>query len=392
MLHMTTSKVTCALLFFGLLSACSLREIPLPTPTVVVIPTLAASPTAAPTPLPTNTPAPTPTPVIVVERGQLPPGFSLTVYANVPAPARLAFGPDGKLYVASDRQVQVFWDHDGDQRASLRSIFVEDLTDTPLGLLWVGERLYVSYNHTVVAMQDTNGDFVQDESSIILENLPTGLHQNDGLVLGADGYIYMGLGSTCDVCKEDNPLSASILRFKPDGSDLSVFASGLRNPYGIAFNAAGDLFATDNGRDALGDDVPLEELNHIRAGLHYGWPDCWEGNTIPECADKTGAVVGFTAHSSVDGFAFYNAGNFPLEYHDNAFVAVFGSYLLPEIPRGVKRVKLTKQGDTYTGQEEWFLQLDTNGRPLDVIVGPDGALYVADFMQSAVYRIVYGAP
>ncbi len=393
------------LLLLASLAACSVREIPLPTPTTSPppVPTQTAFPAVASTLTPvisptlTLTPKPdgrdiTSTPAIVVERGQLPPGFSLTVYANVPAPARLAFGPDGKLYVASDRQVQVFWDPDGDHRASLRSIFVDGLPDTPLGLLWIGERLYVSYNHNVVAMQDTNGDFAQDESFPVLENLPTGLHQNDGLALGADGYIYMGLGSTCDACKDESPLSASILRFKPDGSDLSVFASGLRNPYGIAFNAAGDLFATDNGRDALGDDIPLEELNHVRAGLDYGWPDCWEGNTSPSCADKVGAVVGFTAHSSVDGFVFYNAANFPPEYRDNAFVAVFGSYLLPKIPRGVKRVKLTKQGETYIGEAEWFLQLGVDGRPLDVTVGPDGALYVADFMQSAVYRIVYGAP
>src|SRR5688572_1639109 len=131
-------KFSCLLLMFGLLNACALREIPLPTATVTVIPTLAASPTIASTPAPTDTPAPTPTPVIIVERGQLPPGFSLTVYANVPAPARLAFGPDGKLYVASDRQVQVFWDPDGDHRASLRSVFIEGMTDTPLGLLWIG--------------------------------------------------------------------------------------------------------------------------------------------------------------------------------------------------------------------------------------------------------------
>lgn len=393
---MTTSKWICLLLILASLTACAVREIPLPTPTppAVLTPTTSPTATTTATPLPAPTIAPTvnSTPVIVVERGQLPPGFSLTVYANVPAPTRLAFGPDGKLYVASDREVDVFWDPDGDRRASLRSVFAEGLPGAALGLLWVGKRLYISYNHNVVAMQDTDGNFVQDESSIVLENLPTGLHQNDGLAIGADGYIYMGLGSTCDACQDGSPLSASVLRFKPDGSDLSVFASGLRNPYGIAFNAAGDLFATDNGRDLLGNDLPPEELNHVRAGLDYGWPDCWEGNTGLECAGKTGAVAGFTAHSSVDGLVFYNAGNFPPEYRDNAFAAVFGSYILPKIERGVKRVKLTKQGDTYTGEAEWFLQLGSDGRPLDLTVGPDGALYVADFMQSAVYRIVYGAP
>ena len=103
-------------------------------------------------------------------------------------------------------------------------------------------------------------------------------------------------------------------------------------------------------------------------------------------------MAGFTAHSSVDGLTFYSADNFPPEYRDNAFVAVFGSYLYPSIERGVKRVKLTRQGDSYSGESEWFLQLGVAGRPLDLTVGPDGGLYVADYEQGAIYRIVYGAP
>ena len=389
-----------SLLPFSLLAclalACSLAidltptAVPTPAPSATLGPTASTTPTETSTPPPTA--APTDTPVVVVERGQVPPGFSLTVYATVPSPTSLTFGPDGRLYVASaDQHVYVYSDETGSHRATLRSTFASGL-DTPLGLLWIGDQLLISYNANVVAMRDTNGDGVEDQYTIIVPNLPIGLHQNDGMVPGADGYVYMGLGTTCDVCAENSPLSGSILRFKPDGSDLSVYATGFRNPYDVAFNAAGDLFATDNGRDKLGDDIPPEELNHIRAGLDYGWPDCWEGNTDAACTSKAHAVATFTAHSSVDGLTFYNATNFPPEYRDNAFAAVFGSYLLPQIERGVKRIVLSKQGDTYTGQAEWFLQLGTAGRPLDLTVGPDGGLYVADFAQGEIYRIVYGAP
>jgi len=170
-----------------------------------------------------------------------------------------------------------------------------------------------------------------------------------------------------------------------------VFATGLRNPYDLAFNAAGDLFATDNGRDDLGKMLPPEELNHIRAGLDYGWPTCWAGHTAPECAGTAGPAATFTARSSANGLAFYSGDNFPAEYHDNALVAVLGSYVFPDVERGVARVQLRKSGDTYSGATEWFLKLP-DGRPLDVTVGPDGGLYVADYDQGLIYRIVYGAP
>jgi glucose/arabinose dehydrogenase len=173
-----------------------------------------------------------------------------------------------------------------------------------------------------------------------------------------------------------------------------VYATGLRNPYDVGFNAAGDLFATDNGRDDLGWDAPPEELNLIRAGLDYGWPDCWTGYLEGLCAMREQAVATFTPHTSADGLAFYHGAQFPREYFDNAFVAVLGIiHLDPSDPeRGVWRVRLTPDGQGgYTSVTSWFLDLP-DGRPLDVTVGPDGGLYVADYENDAVYRIVYGAP
>jgi putative membrane-bound dehydrogenase-like protein len=328
----------------------------------------------------------------VVERGELPPGFSLTIFGEVPSPTSLTFGPDDRLYVASANQVvYALADKDGDHRADARVPFARGVP-IPLGLLWIEDTLYISYNGNVAVIKDKDGDGVGDRVVVLITGLPaSGRHQNDGLVLGADGYIYLGMGSTCDACREGDPRSATILRFKPDGTGLSVFATGLRNPYDLAFNAAGDLFATDNGRDDLGSDAPPEELNLIRAGLDYGWPDCWQGNTAAACASKSGAVATFAARSSADGLVFYEGHNFPQAYQDNAFVAVLGSYAYPDIERGVARVRLAKTGDTYRGETEWFLKLE-EGRPLDVTVGPDGGLYVADYDQGLIYRIVYGAP
>jgi putative membrane-bound dehydrogenase-like protein len=296
------------------------------------------------------------------------------------------------LYVASANQaVYALADADGDHRAEARTLFARGMT-LPLGLLWIEDVLYISYNGNVGVVTDRDGDGVGDRVVPLVTGLPaSGRHQNDGLILGADGYIYLGMGSTCDACRESDARSATILRFRPDGTGLRVHATGLRNPYDLAFNAAGDLFATDNGRDDLGLDAPPEELNHIREGLNYGWPACWEGNPASACAGTTGAVATFTARSSADGLAFYQGDNFPPEYQDDAFVAILGSYTYPDITRGVARVQLARSGDTYRGETDWFLKLD-EGRPLDVAVGPDGGLYVADYDQGLIYRIVYGAP
>lgn len=395
------------LLLSGLwLVACAARPDPTLTPppilTATIAPTRTPRPRLSPTPTRVNARASatrqsSPTPTIptntIVEYGQLPPGFSLTTYAEVFQPTSLAFGPDGKLYVASTNAVvYAFSDEDGDHRAEARTTFAWDVP-LPLGLAWVEDKLYISYTGAVQAVWDTNGNGERDRLQIILEGLPTGRHLNDGLALGPDGYLYLGVGSTCDACREADPRSATILRFKPDGSSVSVYATGLRNPYDVAFNAAGDLFATENGRDDLGQTAPPEELNWIVAGADYGWPDCWEGAPVEACTGTMPASATFTARSSVDGLVFYAGDNFPAAYTDNAFVAVFGSYVYPEIETGLQRVRLTKAGETYTGHTEWFLKMEsTEGRPLDVTVGPEGGLYVADYGAGRIYRIVYGAP
>ena len=380
---------------------------PRPTATPWVTPTRAAPATRTPRPQPSGTAtliatngmtptsaAPTATPRLVVETGNVAPGFSLTTYAEVPNPTSLAFGPDGRLYVASTNGVvYALDDPDGDRMAGPPLTYAAGVT-VPLGLAWVDGWLYISYRGAVRVVQDTDGDGVAERGRDLLTGLPSfGLHQNDGLAYGPDRYLYMGMGSTCDHCREADARNGTIMRFRTDGSGAEVYARGLRNPYDLAFNAAGDLFATDNSRDDLGPNEPPEELNHIRQGQHYGWPECWLGNAAPLCAERVNPVAGFTAHTSANGLVFYHARQFPPEYFDNAFIAVIGSlYMFPTDPeRGILRVTLTPQGESYVSQTEWLVEMP-EGRPVDVTVGPDGGLYVADYGAGKVYRIVWGAP
>ncbi|HSH03921.1 MAG TPA: PQQ-dependent sugar dehydrogenase [Anaerolineae bacterium] len=357
-----------------------------PTPTSSTTPT----PTALPTTPPTIPPA-----TIEIPGASLPPGFSLIKFADIFRPTSLAFDNQGRLYATSfnpdtgDGEIHIFIDSDNDGRADTHSRFHRGLT-TPLGIEIhpTNGDIYVSSSGRIDILYDLDNDLVADDVETFVTDLPFGLHQNNNLKFGPDNQLYIGIGSTCDACFENDLRSATIMRFDPLTGYGQIIATGLRNPYDLAFHPqSGHLFATDNGRDDLGLDAPHEELNHIKKSHDYGWPDCW-GDGQGDCADTTLAITLFTPHSSANSLDFYpNAGPFPNQYHHNLFVAILGSWLT-ELPRGIQRVILTPHGDEYTTTHEWFARWD--GRPLGLIVGPDNALYVGDYQNGGIYRISYG--
>lgn len=185
------------------------------------------------------------------------------------------------------------------------------------------------------------------------------------------------------------------MRFDPVSGQGEVIATGLRNPYDLAFHPiTGDLFATDNGRDDLGLNAPHEELNLINPGSDYGWPDCWDSGEGPGCEGTETAVAFFQPHSSANSIDFYDGDRFPPGFGSGddqavAYVTVLGSWLYPEVETGIARVRLTPSGSGYQSEVDWFAQWP-GGMPLGLIVGQDGALYVGDYINDVIYRISYG--
>jgi glucose/arabinose dehydrogenase len=328
---------------------------------------------------------------VEVEGALLPPGFSMIKFADLYRPTSLAFDSDGRLYATSfDGTVHVFVDEDGDGRADEDGVFFAGF-NIPLGItVQPGTNdIYVASTGKISILRDRDNDLQAEEAVNFVSGLPTGLHLTNNLKFGPDGLLYVGIGSTCDVCVEADPRSAGIMRFDTGTGAGEVYATGMRNPYDLAFHpATGALFAADNGRDDLGMAAPQEELNHIIQGGDYGWPDCWDELQGPGCAGTTAAVAFFEPHASANSLDFYRGQRFPTQYYHTLFVAVFGSWLKPDVVTGIARVELTPAGNTYEGQVTWFARW--SGMPLGLIVGPDEALYVGDYVNGAIYRVSYG--
>ena len=365
-------------------------ETPSPTQTASPQPTATQTITQTPTPVPTIPPS-----TVELEGAEVPPGFSLIKFADLYRPTGLAFDEQGRMYVTSqDGNVYILHDENQDGRADARATFSTGYY-FPLGVAVhapTGD-VYVSYQGAIIVLTDTDGDDRADQEQLLVDDLPFDKHQNDNLEFGPDGWLYLGVGSTCDACEDPDPRSASILRFNVQTGESQIFATGMRNPYDLAFHPeTGDLFATDNGRDDLGMEAPFEELNHIVQGGDYGYPDCWNEHDQPSCENSIPAVAFYEAHSSANGVDFYNGETFPAEYRGNAFVTIFGSWLKANVQTGIQRVVLTPNGNTYAAETNWFIRFPTGVMPLSLLMGPDDAMYVGDYVNDAIYRISYGMP
>lgn len=335
----------------------------------------------------------------------VPAGFAVEQWAAGIANARaLRLTPAGDLLVSTPRSgriVLVERDGDGDGRADGIRPLLEGL-DRPHGIDLHEGWLYVGETGAIARVRfDPWARRTEGALERIVTGLPAGgNHWTRTVRFGPDGWMYVSVGSSCNACIESDPRRAAILRFRPDGSGGETFATGLRNSVGLAWRpAGGELYATDNGRDLLGDDFPPCELNHIVPGGFYGWPFA-NGNRVPdpdlgagherEIARSIPPVHGFRAHNAPLGITFLRAESWPEPYRGAALVALHGSWNRTR-KDGYEVVSLHWGRDGRIEERPFlsgFLRDDeVIGRPVDVAEGPDGALYVSDDYGGAIYRV-----
>ncbi len=218
---------------------------------------------------------------------------------------------------------------------------------------------------------------------------------------GHDSKLYVPVGAPCNICEPDPDRYAVIMRLQPDGSGLETFARGVRNTVGFDWHPeTRELWFTDNGRDWMGDERPPDELNRApQPGLHFGFPYC-HGGTIPDpefgekraCSEFTPPVQNLAPHVAALGMRFYTGSMFPTHYRQQIFIAEHGSWNRT-VPIGY-RVMLARLKDNQAVSYEpfaegWLQDGRAWGRPVDVLVMPDGSLLVSDDRADVIYRIHY---
>jgi glucose/arabinose dehydrogenase len=340
-------------------------------------------------------------------RVRVPEGFSIGIFAQgIPNARFMRFTPTGDLLVSSPQEGTVFLlerDVDGNGAADGMRPLARGL-DLPHGIALRGEWLYIAETGRVLRVRfDPAGRAIGGAIETVVDGLPVdGNHWTRTIRFGPDGFLYLSIGSSCNVCIERDPRRAAIVRYRADGTGEEIFATGLRNAVGFDWQPGTDaLYATDNGRDFLGDDFPPCEFDRVVRGGFYGWPYA-NGDRVPdpdfgaEAPDRIRESIppahALGAHTAPLGMTFYRGDGFPAAYRGAAFVALHGSWnRTRKVGYKVVALRWDAQGRIRETDFAWGFEVDEDvvGRPVDVVEGPDGALYVSDDYAGAIYRVAY---
>ena len=339
-----------------------------------------------------------------------PASFKISEYATGIKGARFfSFGPDDTMYIGSNTgdSIYALRDTNGDGTADQKNI-IDSKLNTPHSVYYYNGDLYLGEQNRVSVYRAIQSDGTYSKKEILVDGLPSGNkltgggHTTRTVVIGPDGKLYVSVGSSCNVCIENDNRRATIMRYNLDGSGGEIYASGLRNTVGFAFND-GTLWGLDMGRDQIGDDIPPDEVNIITQGSNYGWPYCYGGQiNNPEFKDKaeyckastTAPVLGLQAHSAPLGIAFENPAakaSWPQVYQNGFFAALHGSWNRT-VPTGYKVVWVDTKSSpmkAYNFITGWLDGSGAWGRPVGLGFDSKGNMYVSDDKQNLVYKVSY---
>jgi glucose/arabinose dehydrogenase len=337
----------------------------------------------------------------------LPPGFRADVFAaGLGQPRALTVDPAGTLIVSIPSHGKVVALIDRGAGRSVRTVTVAEGLHLPHGLAFRHGDLYVAETGRILRFRYDVKTLAARDPVVVVADLPAGAHHwTRGIAFGPDGAFYVSVGSSCDICREADRRRASIVGYKPDGSGERLFATGLRNPVGLAFHPrSGVLWTTVNERDWRRGGAPPDYVTEVYQGGAYGWPDCYAERGMfvgdPELKDRhdchglTLPTFEVAAHSAPLGLAFYSGTAFPAPYRESLFVAMHGSR--PELPSaGYKLVRVVFRDGRPVDIEDfatgWRRDGRVWGRPVDTVADHDGALYVSDDYGGRIIRIGFRA-
>ncbi len=337
---------------------------------------------------------------------KLPAGFTIDVFAEVENARSMVMSPSGILYVGNRDKDKVYAikDLDGDFKADKKWVIASGL-NMPNGVAFKDGDLYVAEVSRIIKFAGIESKLNAPPTPIeIIKDYPTETHHGwKYIAFGPDGKLYVPVGAPCNICESKDEIYASITRINADGSGREIFAKGIRNTVGLTWHPETKaLWFTDNGRDMLGEDVPSCELNTAsKAGLHFGYPYCHQGSIKdPEfgakrpCSDFEKPADKLGAHVAPLGLKFYTGSLFPASYKNQLFVAEHGSWNR-KIKSGYNVTLVKLNGSSVLGHEVfasgWLDDAAQKawGRPVDVLVLPDGSMLVSDDQANVIYRISY---
>lgn len=339
---------------------------------------------------------------------KLPAGFKIDIYAQGVKNARaMTLGPKGTLFVGSFQEGKVYAvvDQDHDNKAD-KVYVIADKLPMPIGVAFRGNSLYVSAVGAILRFDNIEDNLEHPlEPAVVTAQLPRDTwHGAKYISFGPDGLLYVPVGAPCNVCEPASEWYQTILRMQPNGDEMEVYASGIRNTVGFTWDPkTNELWFTDNGRDNMGDDIPSDELNHApQKGMNFGFPYCHQGDIADPtfgvkraCSEFTPPALKTGAHVAGLGLKFYTGKMFPEKYQGRIFLAQHGSW-----NRSQKigyRVMMAEVKDNKVVSYEpfaqgWNVGNFVWGRPVDLLVMPDGALLVSDDHAGVIYRISYSSP